>query len=166
MFFHLSFHSTWWNIYQLPWVMWKGMTRATWHYTFMPQLKLLPLTVDFCWSHTEFSFFTKENCLSGLSRVFHKKDITLSDVTKTGCRIQMEYVTKLCKVDGMLVHSFDTWSFMFLICKYGVYTLHERCLSLLKKSELIILKIVLNTQLHCEQNAGFNVKAVVLTIVL
>ena len=64
MFFHLSFHSSWWNIYQLSWGMWKGMTRAAWHYTFMPQLKLLPLTLAFCWSHSEFSFFTKESCLS------------------------------------------------------------------------------------------------------
>jgi hypothetical protein len=147
------------------------MIRAAWHYTFMPQLKLLPLTLAFCWSHSEFSFFTKESCLYALSRVFHKKDVTLSDVTRqvAGC--------KLYKVDGMLVHSFDAWSFMFLIYKYQVSiilivvytnqvsTLRERYLSLLKSSELIILKIIWNTQLHCEQNAEFNVKAVLLTVV-
>jgi len=79
--------------------------------------------------------------------------------------MQTEYVTKLYKVDGMLVHSFEARSFMFLIYKYQVSALQKRYLSLLKTSELIILKIIWNTQLHCGQNAEFNVKAVVLTIV-
>jgi len=80
--------------------------------------------------------------------------------------MQTEYVTKLCNVDGMLVHSFDAWSFVFLIYEYEVSTLHERYLSLLKKSELIILKIIWTAQLQCGQNAEFNVKAVVVPTVL
>jgi len=55
---------------------------------------------------------------------------------------------------------------MFLIYKYQVSTLHRRYLSLLKTSELIILKIIWNTQLHCGKNAKFSVKAVVLIILI
>jgi hypothetical protein len=109
-------------------------------------------------------FLLYQGKLSALSRVFHKKDITLANVIRqvAGCK---QYVTRLCKVDGMLVHYFEALSFMFLLYNCLVSTLHQSYLSQLKKSELVILKIIWHTQLHCGQSAELNVKAVVVTIV-
>lgn len=64
-----------------------------------------------------------------------------------------------------LIYKYQVSIILIVVYTNQVSTLRERYLSLLKSSELIILKIIWNTQLHCEQNAEFNVKAVLLTVV-